>query len=101
MSLAREKAVKFNARKRFSPTNAVLAMARCVIRLPAWLLILAVFVYQWTLSPILGPHCRFQPTCSTYFIGAVRKYGAIRGTIRGLLRICRCHPWHPGGYDPP
>lgn len=64
-------------------------------------LIGAVYVYRWTLSPILGRQCRFHPTCSMYFIGAVRKYGAIRGAIRGLLRICRCHPWNPGGYDPP
>lgn len=70
-------------------------------RLPAWTLIAMVRLYQWTLSPILGRHCRFQPTCSVYFIESVRKYGAIRGAWRGILRICRCHPFHPGGYDPP
>ncbi len=72
-----------------------------VLRLPAWGLIAVVRVYQWTLSPILGRHCRFHPSCSAYFIESVRKYGAIRGAWRGVLRICRCHPWHPGGYDPP
>jgi len=68
---------------------------------PSWLLIVLVRVYQWTLSPIIGRQCRFEPTCSHYFIGAVRKYGAVRGAWRGMLRICRCHPFHPGGYDPP
>ena len=43
----------------------------------------------------------FQPTCSSYFREAVEKYGAVRGTMKGLVRIGRCHPWHPGGYDPP
>jgi uncharacterized protein len=70
-------------------------------RIPATLLIGAARVYQWTLSPIVGRQCRFDPTCSHYFIGSVQKYGAIRGTWRGLLRIGRCHPFHRGGYDPP
>jgi len=69
--------------------------------LPRGLLIGLVRLYQRALSPLLGPHCRFTPTCSSYFIGAVQKYGAVRGTVRGVLRICRCHPFHPGGYDPP
>jgi len=69
--------------------------------LPRRALILLARVYQWTLSPLLGQHCRYYPSCSAYFIEAVRKYGAMRGSIRGVLRICRCHPWHPGGYDPP
>ncbi len=72
-----------------------------ITRIPAWMLIAVVRVYQWTLSPILGRQCRFEPSCSAYFIGAVRKYGAIRGTWRGIWRICRCNPWNPGGYDPP
>lgn len=69
--------------------------------LPATLLISMTRVYQWALSPLIGRHCRFQPTCSTYFIEAVEKYGAIRGAWRGIKRIGRCHPFHPGGYDPP
>jgi putative membrane protein insertion efficiency factor len=60
-----------------------------------------VTVYKFALSPLLGRHCRFEPTCSAYFRQAVEKYGAVHGTLRGLARICRCHPWHPGGYDPP
>ena len=72
-----------------------------VIAIPSWLLIAAVRCYQLGVSPFIGPRCRFQPTCSQYFIEAVRKYGALRGSWRGLCRIGRCHPWHPGGYDPP
>ena len=68
---------------------------------PANLLVGSVRVYQWTISPLLGPRCRFHPSCSEYFIGAVRKYGVLSGTVRGVGRILRCHPFHPGGYDPP
>ena len=74
---------------------------RAVVGIPGWVLIGMVRLYRFALSPLLGRHCRFQPTCSEYFIESVRKYGAIRGGWRGVLRICRCHPWHPGGYDPP
>jgi putative membrane protein insertion efficiency factor len=70
-------------------------------KMPGNVLIVAARVYQWTLSPLIGRHCRFEPTCSNYFIQAVEKYGAIRGTWRGICRIARCHPFHPGGYDPP
>jgi putative membrane protein insertion efficiency factor len=76
-------------------------LARQIWYLPRDALIAAVRLYQGTLSPLLGPRCRFEPSCSAYFILAVRKHGAIRGTFRGLGRICRCHPFHPGGYDPP
>jgi uncharacterized protein len=76
-------------------------VARGIWNLPSAVLIGAARVYQWTLSPLIGRQCRFEPTCSAYFIGAVRKYGAIRGSWRGLRRIGRCHPFHPGGYDPP
>ena len=70
-------------------------------RLASQVLVAGVVVYKATLSPLLGRHCRFQPTCSTYFREAVERYGAVRGTAKGLARIARCHPWHPGGYDPP
>ncbi len=72
-----------------------------LLAVPSSVLIMAVRCYQACLSPIFGGQCRFQPTCSHYFIGAVRKYGAIRGSWRGMCRILRCHPFHPGGYDPP
>jgi hypothetical protein len=73
-----------------------------LVAFPANVLIAAARVYQRTLGPLLGPRCRFQPTCSNYFIGAVRKNGAIVGTLRGLWRVCRCHPFYRGDlYDPP
>ncbi len=75
--------------------------ATYVWRLPALMLIGLVRLYQIFLSPIFGRACRFQPTCSNYFIQAVRKYGAVSGALRGMWRIFRCHPWNPGGYDPP
>ncbi len=71
------------------------------VELPGWLLIILVRLYQMLISPLIGQHCRFTPSCSRYFVGAVKKYGAIRGLCKGIWRICRCHPWHPGGYDPP
>jgi uncharacterized protein len=78
---------------------------RRVVGVVSWLLsavlILLVRGYQWCIRPILPPACRFQPSCSEYMILAVRKYGPLRGAWRGVRRICRCHPWHPGGYDPP
>jgi putative membrane protein insertion efficiency factor len=77
------------------------SIAAMLLRVPGALLISAVRLYQIFLSPVLGRHCRFEPTCSHYFIQAVQKHGAIRGAIQGVWRICRCHPWHPGGYDPP
>jgi uncharacterized protein len=76
-------------------------VVRRIWNLPAAFLILVVRGYQCTLSPFIGRHCRFQPTCSVYFIEAVQKYGAVRGAWRGLRRITRCHPWNSGGYDPP
>lgn len=77
------------------------AVRQFLTALPRRVLIALVRVYQWTLSPFIGRQCRFTPTCSNYFIGAVQKHGAVRGALRGIGRICRCHPFHPGGYDPP
>ena len=69
--------------------------------LPSRILIGMVRLYQIFLSPLIGQQCRFHPTCSRYFIQAVQKYGAGRGSLKGVGRICRCHPFNPGGYDPP
>ena len=77
---------------------------RCwhVIRaVPIWLVILPIRAYQICLSPFLGRNCRFYPSCSQYFILAVKKYGVLSGSVRGVWRILKCHPFHPGGYDPP
>lgn len=57
-------------------------------------------LYQRLLSPLLGKHCRFYPTCSAYAIQAIQKKGALKGTLMACWRIMRCHPLNPGGYDP-
>jgi len=64
------------------------------------LLVLLVRLYQVTLSPILGGHCRYIPSCSQYFVQAVRTRGPAVGLALGLWRILRCHPFSKGGYDP-
>ena len=68
-------------------------VARWFTRLPGLVLISG--------GPFLGKHFRYEPSCSNYFIQAVEKYGAVVGAWKGTLRILRCHPFHPGGYDPP
>jgi putative membrane protein insertion efficiency factor len=70
-------------------------------RLSIGLLVGMIWVYQRTLSPILGNACRFEPSCSRYMVESLRKYGLICGLAKGLRRVSRCHPWDPGGYDPP
>ncbi|MFZ1324787.1 MAG: membrane protein insertion efficiency factor YidD [Candidatus Contendobacter sp.] len=56
--------------------------------------------YQWFISPLLGPHCRFYPSCSQYAYEAIARHGIGRGVWLALCRVGRCHPWHPGGVDP-
>lgn len=70
-------------------------------KLPSFVLITAVRFYQVSLGPLMGGHCRFEPSCSNYFIQAVEKYGAMVGAWKGLRRIMRCNPFFRGGYDPP
>lgn len=64
------------------------------------IIILLVRGYQKLISPLFPPTCRFYPSCSAYFIQAVEKYGAVKGSYLGIKRILRCNPFHPGGYDP-
>ncbi|HTL22300.1 MAG TPA: membrane protein insertion efficiency factor YidD [Steroidobacteraceae bacterium] len=64
------------------------------------LLAFLIRLYQWTVSPHLGPACRFHPSCSQYALEAVLRFGVLRGSGLALARLSRCHPWHPGGFDP-
>jgi putative membrane protein insertion efficiency factor len=57
-------------------------------------------IYQWIISPILGPKCRFTPSCSQYGVQALKKYGILKGSWLTIKRISRCHPWGGHGYDP-
>lgn len=63
-------------------------------------LIVLVSLYQYLISPLLGSNCRFYPSCSHYAQDAIQHYGCAKGCWLALCRILRCHPWHPGGYDP-
>jgi len=56
--------------------------------------------YQLAISPLVGPACRFWPTCSVYAAEAIRRHGVARGMALALARLLRCHPWRPGGFDP-
>ena len=64
------------------------------------LLLRALRAYQYLLRPVLGANCRFYPSCSDYASEAIDRHGALRGVALALRRVGRCHPWHPGGYDP-
>ena len=63
-------------------------------------LLAAVRGYQYALRPMLGANCRFYPSCSDYAREAIERHGAMRGSWLAARRVCRCHPYHPGGFDP-
>ena len=64
------------------------------------ILVSLIRFYQLCISPLLGKNCRYYPTCSQYAIEAIEKKGIVHGLWLAVKRICRCHPWHDGGYDP-
>ncbi|MGI6286480.1 membrane protein insertion efficiency factor YidD [Neomoorella humiferrea] len=64
------------------------------------IMIASIRFYQIFISPVLGKKCRFYPSCSQYTIEALEKYGILKGCYLAVRRLIRCHPWHPGGYDP-
>ena len=64
------------------------------------LLVWILRIYRAGLSPVLGPCCRFHPSCSSYWMDAIEKHGCLKGVWLGARRLARCHPFHPGGLDP-
>jgi uncharacterized protein len=80
-------------------------MIRTAAALARWVLTFLVLVpvrfYQLVIGPLFPKVCRFHPSCSDYFVQAVDKFGPVRGSLKGIYRLCRCNPWNPGGYDPP
>ena len=67
----------------------------------AKLLVFLIRIYQRTLSPLLGNVCRFEPSCSRYAVACLENHGALRGSLLSVVRLCKCHPFHPGGLDLP
>jgi hypothetical protein len=63
-------------------------------------LLVALRGYRLVISPVVGANCRFYPSCSQYASEAIERYGALRGSWLAVKRVGRCHPWHPGGFDP-
>ncbi|WP_249975669.1 membrane protein insertion efficiency factor YidD [Vreelandella olivaria] len=80
--------------------RALKAVQRLLSRLLAGVMVCFVRVYQYTISPLLGPRCRFWPSCSSYTIEAIQVHGPIKGGWMAAKRIIKCHPGHPGGMDP-
>lgn len=73
---------------------------KVIVRFLSWLLVLPIRFYQLYISPMLGPSCRFTPTCSEYARQAILKHGPIKGLGLAIWRILRCNPWGGSGYDP-
>jgi putative membrane protein insertion efficiency factor len=67
----------------------------------ARLFVFLIRLYQRLVSPLLGPVCRFEPSCSRYAVACLEAHGAGKGSLLSLWRLCKCHPFHPGGFDPP
>ena len=71
-----------------------------LLEILSWPFIALIRIYQWGISPWLGPQCRYTPTCSSYSLQAFKKYGIFKGFWLTIRRISRCHPWGGHGYDP-
>lgn len=85
----------------------VIVLKKCVVWITLQLsmvmrqlLLFAIRLYRALISPAIGPACRFYPSCSEYAFQAIGKYGVIKGGYLALKRIMKCHPFHPGGFDP-
>jgi putative membrane protein insertion efficiency factor len=81
-------------------TKIWVVLFRAVNHILMWLVLIPIYVYRYTLSPLIGRDCRFLPTCSQYTIEAIRTHGVWSGSILGIRRIGRCHPWGGDGHDP-
>ncbi len=73
---------------------------RVIARIVGALLVGLLRLYQLLVSPLLPPACRYHPTCSAYAVAAIRRHGPVRGGWLAARRLARCHPFHPGGFDP-
>ena len=73
---------------------------KLLLRILRYPFIVVIKLYQWVISPLLGPKCRFTPTCSQYAIIALKKHGVFKGSWLAVKRIARCNPWGGHGYDP-
>lgn len=71
-----------------------------VNRISIGFFIVPIRLYQYLISPLIGPKCRFTPSCSHYAEEALKTHGALKGLTYASLRLAKCHPWHTGGYDP-
>jgi putative membrane protein insertion efficiency factor len=80
--------------------TAVELATRFFSAVPGSVLRALIRAYQFGISPLLGPRCRFYPSCSDYALEAIAVYGIAKGSWLALRRLARCHPWHPGGFDP-
>jgi putative membrane protein insertion efficiency factor len=65
-----------------------------------FVLVQLIKFYRFVISPWVGHHCRFYPTCSSYALTAIERFGALRGSYLSIIRLSKCHPWHEGGLDP-
>lgn len=81
--------------------SALASLLSALYRAPRLVLVGVVRLYQGAVSPWLPATCRYTPTCSEYAVQALRRYGALRGSVLAVWRIARCHPWGGHGYDPP
>lgn len=73
---------------------------KTLLRILSLPFIFLIKIYQWVISPLMGPTCRYTPTCSHYAAEALKKHGVIKGMWLAIRQISRCHPWGGSGYDP-
>ncbi|WP_018650812.1 membrane protein insertion efficiency factor YidD [Actinobacillus capsulatus] len=82
------------------PSGEQAAGVKVAPSIGARLLLSSIYFYRYCISPLIGPRCRFYPTCSTYAVEAIKLHGAVKGGWLATKRIARCHPWSEGGEDP-